>query len=98
MAKKQSSSEVEYLRSLVRELKSEVRHLKKIVGADKKKIKGYDQFVSDELEVTEEVFNLPKPRCPDCNEILDVIKLSIKEIHICLSDSCNYRKTFNKRK
>lgn len=99
MAKNKERSELEYLRALNRELKSEIRHLKKKAGRSNKKVKQYEATVElqadPEPEITEEHFQILKPRCPECQGELDIVDLVIKELAQC---ECGYRKTTNKPK
>jgi len=101
MTRKKSHSETEYLRGVVRELKSEIRNLKKQSGNKSKKLKVYENLVvENEIEnetVAEEVFSVKKLRCPDCNsDQMDVVDLIIKDLWEC--EACGFRRTFLKKK
>ena len=101
MAKKRERNETEYLRGLVRELKAEVRNLKKQAGRHNKKLRGYEQLVSeDEPEANSDIqdlFKLGKPRCPDCqSDDMEIVDLGIRELSVCYG--CGYRKAIPKPK
>lgn len=99
MAKKRERNETEYLRGLVRELKSEVRNLKKLVGRNSKKLRGYEQLVSEDdpdAEI-EHIIKSQKLRCPDCQSSDTAsVDLGVRELNICYG--CGYRKAIPKPK
>lgn len=96
MSKSKSKSEVEHLRGLVREMKSQLRNVKKRNKRSEKRIKGYQQLVdASQEEVNEEIFVEKKTRCPECNAYVDIIDLQIKDLWMC--DACGARGTFKKK-
>jgi hypothetical protein len=102
MGKKRERSEAEYLRGLVRELKSENRNLKKRLGTVGKKVKRYEQLVdesAEEVEMEREAAYLTakgKSRCPECKGDIELMDLGVRELHVCTS-GCGYRRTFPKK-
>lgn len=98
MAKKRERSETEFLRGLVRELKSELRHLKRKNNSNNKKLRGFEQLVGDPEEDAI-VFETKLPdrlKCPDCGEQVEVVDLFVRELHLCTG--CDFRKTYPKKK
>lgn len=98
MARNKDKNEVEHLKGIIRTLKSENRHLKKKLNSYGKKIRGYDQLVSDAEDDDEPppLLKTIKAACPECNsEALDNVELGVRSMVVCRD--CGYRKT-TKRK
>jgi hypothetical protein len=97
MAKKQKETELEFLRGLVRKLKSENRHLRKLLGGNSKKLNALESNIA-EAEVAEEELGLyelkPANLCPKCSESLETADLGSRLLYSC--KKCTFRKTQKK--
>lgn len=96
MAKKQKErSEAEYLRSIVRNLKSENRNLRKQLGRNNKRAHQYEDLEEQiqELALIETPVEVNK-KCPKCKGKLKTSDLGIKLFIKC--EDCNYRETKKK--
>lgn len=92
-AKRKERNELEYYKGKLRELKSQVRNLKKSDSRNKKKLNSYDQFYNE--DVIEEDFIIEKKnRCPDCTSFVEVIPLGNRDLWLC--EACGFQKTFRK--
>lgn len=92
MAKPKDRNEVEYLRGLVRELKSENRHLKKQLGNVKKRAGLFDDNLPEDKEDIEPVITIKNINtCPDCGGELEIIDIAVKNLIICTG--CGARRT-----
>ena len=97
MAKSKDRSEVEHLRGLVRELKSELRHLKKTMARKQKRehlledveSREAELFLQEEMEEKKTVAQTE--RCPKCKSKIDVIDGAKLKVYIC--SDCGYRKS-----
>ncbi len=87
-SKQKTHSEVEYLRGLVRELKSENRHIKKKLKHAERKEHNYDGIITQAFENGDiEIKITNKPMCPNCGkfelEEIDLKHLIIKRCLLC---------------
>lgn len=95
MAKSKDRSETEYLRGIIKNLKSENRNLKKQLSRSNKRAHQYEDFETklQDTEV-EEVFESvipPEKTCPKCKSKLKESPLGIKVLITCTS--CNFKET-----
>lgn len=99
MTKSKDRSEAEYLRGIVRQLKSENRNLKKQLGLVSKKNRQYENNLSDhsefELEEMEEEFIEAREKCPKCKADIEVLEIGNRDVRIC--KDCGYRSSRKKR-
>lgn len=96
MTKKKSHSEVEFLRGEIRNLKAQIKHLKKFVSRKEKREHLFQDFEETEMEtlLKEEIQErgevIRSLKCPNCKEPLDAINEGGKiTIYIC--PDCKYR-------
>lgn len=89
-------NELEHLRGVVRNLKSENRHLKKELARTSKQ-KRRAEAIADigqvEVEDTELEVTQPKSKCVKCHGSVQIIELGPRTIHACLNPDCRHRKT-----
>lgn len=94
MAKNKDRTEIEYLRGIIKKLEAENRRLKKVSGANTKKLANLDDIeddVEEEQKQEVKIKNLfQEQQCPECNRTLEVIELGARKMHTC---ACGYRKT-----
>lgn len=100
MTKSKDKNEVEYLRGLVKQLKSENRNLKKQVGRSEKRKAIVDQMEQDAQEhlmeiETERVEIKEKDSCPDCGKSVDKTDLGVRWLIMC--DHCGFRRSIKKK-
>lgn len=96
--RKKDRNEVEHLRGIIRELKSENRNLRKQIGRSNKKVLQLEEHASDleDLEPPhqeEEV--VAKVSCPKCRGNLKTVDLGTRTLVNC--EDCKYRKSSPKR-
>ena len=99
MTKSKSRTEAEYLKGIIRNMKSEIKHLKKRLGAQDKRAHLTDasedlakEFLEEELKEREVIKE--EERCPKCGDKLDIVPLPMKRtMFLC---SCGYRRTVKK--
>lgn len=100
MAKSKDHSEVEYLRSQIRNLKKENKHLKKEISRQNKKAHLYQdleekvasEMIEEEQEEELQIINT-KDKCPKCSSELEVTDMGIRSLYMC---ECGYRKSKKK--
>ena len=88
MARKKTSSELEHLRGIVRNLEAQNRELKKELAKAKPTIILKEVIKEDKL-----------PRvdgCPKCGKKLKEINLGLKQMILCSDASCDYKKLTNR--
>lgn len=99
MSRSKEKSEVEHLRGLVRQLKSELRNLKKSMARKQKREHLLDDVEEREAELLlketleEKEVVSKKETCPKCRGKLDIIDGARIKIYIC--SDCSHR--FTKR-
>jgi hypothetical protein len=96
MAKSKDRSEVEYLRGLVKDLKSQVRNLKKEVSRSSKRQhreQDLEEIVKEiQFTETQEAEQAKGVTCPNkCKAPMEAADLGIRTIHTCTS--CGHRIT-----
>lgn len=93
MAKKQKErSETEYLRGVIKNQRSIIKHLQKEVGRNKKR-QQQDDIIAEELleDEFEERDIIADNRCPECHKgTIETVDLKVRKMVVC--NSCNYRK------
>jgi hypothetical protein len=76
-------------------LKSENRHLRKLLGGNSKKLKALESNVTEVEEVELGLFELiPAHVCPKCQEPLETADLGSRLLLSC--KQCTFRKTHKK--
>jgi hypothetical protein len=94
--KKRERSELEYYKGLVRELKAELRHLRKELGRSGKKLQHLEANAAD--PDPDPIENLPtkpsKERCVGCSGEVEIVDLGVKLMKIC--KECRSRETIKK--
>jgi hypothetical protein len=92
MSKVKDGSELEYLRGVVRKLKSENRHLKKIVGKQDKQAHLYEDLeekLKDNSDLREPQLEFLK--CPECSASIVTTPLgTVRTITTCTQ--CRWRR------
>lgn len=98
MTKKKERSEVEWLRSENRKMKSIIKHLKKEVGRSNKRTlvnEDLSEQLAEEMLEADQVDNavVSANRCPNakCKGTTELVDLGARKLIIC--DSCNYRQS-----
>lgn len=97
MAKKRERSSEEYLRGIVKQQRSLIKHLKKEAGRSTKRAHQYhdledrlsEEMIEQETQIEQEF--VKEEKCPNCKGKLEVITLGPKTLVIC--KDCKYRKT-----
>lgn len=91
VAKKKSGSELEHLRGIVRQMKSELRHMKKEVARKTKREHLYEERIVEEYEqeIRDDNVYIKKEECPECGNAIDTIDLGTRIIITCTD--CKYR-------
>ena len=88
LAKTRDSSELEYLRGIIRNLRSENKSLKKQLSRSQKKEKTFNDYilnVDDSVDDgiwTEDVKD-SSSKCPKCKSNYTPIELGIRSLHVC---------------
>lgn len=105
MAKSRERSEVESLRGLIRQLKSENRHLKKELARaeknTKKQISMYAEltdateasYATPELAATEDAYS-----CAKCGSKVKETDLGSRILYVCQKSTCSHRQILVKKK
>lgn len=84
MAKKKERNESEYYKGIIRNLKSEVRHLRKRLKELENQQSNYQYSETEEIDLDTRV------NCPQCGKgKLDVIKIVNRQFEKC--SLCSYR-------
>lgn len=92
MAKKREKSEVEYLRGIVKNQRSIIKHLQKEVSRGKKR-QHQEELIAEELLEDEfkEQEIIATNSCPECFKgKIETVDLGARKMTIC--DSCKFRK------
>lgn len=92
MAKKKERSETEYLRGVIKNQRSIIKHLQKEVGRSKKR-QQQDELMAEELleDEFQEQDMISDNKCPECGKgTLETVDLKVRKMTVC--NSCNYRK------
>jgi len=84
MARKKTSSEIEHLRGIIRNLEAQVRDLKKQLAKAKPTI--------ILKEVVREQESPKANKCPICSKKIKEIDVGLKKLALCEDSSCSYRK------
>lgn len=99
MAKKRDRSETEYLRGLVRSLKSQVRHLKrhnKELGVQARRFEEHeDDMLEEGAQPSESPYQLPANTCECSKGQLVKTDLGVRIITTCTT--CSFRKIEKKK-
>lgn len=94
MAKKDKSGELEYLRGVVKQQRSIIKHLKKEVGRSNKRSHQYEDLedrLSEEYVEEEKVLFTESEKCPSCSKKIEIVDLGIRKLIVC--ESCGFKKS-----
>ena len=99
MTKPKTKSEVEYLRGIVRELRSENKHLKKMVSRGNKELSRLETQVTESEDEDDQDTSItvhdPKTACPVCGKG-EMIKTDIGVKWLFTYSDCKHRRTEKK--
>ena len=103
MAKTKERNETEYLRSVIRQLKSENRNLKKQLahaGKHSKKVEALLDIVSDPEDSfsysTPEHNEDATPKCPKCRSSIKAVDMGVRTFYYCTNTNCKHKFTTRK--
>ena len=98
MAKQQERNELEALRAIVRNLRSENKSLKKRLNRFEKRSKQYEDLESkiQDIEMDEDFSSVAEntKKCGRCSGKIKVVDLGIRTLYKC--ESCGHRETKKK--
>jgi formamidopyrimidine-DNA glycosylase len=105
VAKSRERSEVESLRGLIRQLKSENRHLKKELARAEKNTKKQISMYAELTDATDASYATPElavdddtPSCIKCGSSIKETDLGTRILYVCQKATCNHRQILIKKK
>jgi CRISPR/Cas system CSM-associated protein Csm4 (group 5 of RAMP superfamily) len=100
LSKSKERSEVEFLRGIIRQQKSQLKHLQKQLARAEKNTRKNEALYSELTDkdnpvnyATPEVVKETKPKCVKCGSTIFIIDMGFKLLYSCSKSDCKHRQT-----